>query len=150
LATAGVADCLPALYLAVLSAAAAGPAPGEQKGARRPGSPQLAVLVPAHNESELIGRCLATLADQDYAGRCDVVVIADNCTDDTAQLARDQGATSSNEMIHQPPARDAPCVGRLSRCWTATRRSTPSSWWMPTPSSTPACCPRWGEHFRWC
>jgi hypothetical protein len=49
---------------------------------------QLAVLVPAHNEAALIARCLESLAGQDYpTDRYTVVVIADNCTDDTAAIA---------------------------------------------------------------
>lgn len=78
-------------YLAALSAAALRPRPG-----RRPPPPptaRLAVLVPAHDEQELIGRCLASLADQRYpVGLRRTVVIADNCTDRTAEIARAAGA----------------------------------------------------------
>ena len=57
-------------------------------------SSHLTVLVPAHDEADLIRRCLASLRAQDYPARLyDVVVIADNCTDETAQLARSAGAT---------------------------------------------------------
>src|SRR5262249_30418872 len=54
---------------------------------------RLAVLVPAHDEEALIGRCLASLSDQTYprwAYR--VVVIADNCSDRTSQFATAAGA----------------------------------------------------------
>ena len=54
---------------------------------------RIALVVPAHNESAVIGTTLAnlvTLARQD--GNTDVVVIADNCGDDTADLARASGA----------------------------------------------------------
>ena len=47
---------------------------------------KLLVLVPAHNEAETIGHTLhALLAQTRPADR--IVVIADNCTDDTAKLA---------------------------------------------------------------
>ena len=57
------------------------------------GSPRLTVLVPAHNESELIERCVRSLLDQSYAVTSyRVVVIADNCTDSTASIAAAAGA----------------------------------------------------------
>lgn len=51
------------------------------------------VLIPAHDEEASIGRCVASLRAQTYpAERFAVVVIADNCTDDTARVAADAGA----------------------------------------------------------
>jgi cellulose synthase/poly-beta-1,6-N-acetylglucosamine synthase-like glycosyltransferase len=51
----------------------------------------LTILVPAHNEAARIGATLASLRAQDR--RPDrVVVIADNCTDDTVAIARAAGA----------------------------------------------------------
>ena len=52
-----------------------------------------AVLISARNEEAVIGHLLASLRDQDYpADLLTVFVVADNCTDHTAQAARDQGA----------------------------------------------------------
>jgi 1,2-diacylglycerol 3-beta-glucosyltransferase len=80
-----------AAYLLVLTAAAVirrrstGPV-----GAR---TRRFAVLVPAHNEERLIGRLLDTLRAVDYpAGLIDAYVVADNCTDATAAVARARGA----------------------------------------------------------
>ncbi|WP_442113956.1 glycosyltransferase family 2 protein [Pseudomonas sp. NUPR-001] len=53
--------------------------------------PRLAVLVPAHNESALIGATLASIAAQLIEGDR-LLVVADNCDDDTADLARLAGA----------------------------------------------------------
>jgi cellulose synthase/poly-beta-1,6-N-acetylglucosamine synthase-like glycosyltransferase len=51
------------------------------------------LLVPAHDEAQLIVRCVASLKAQDHPpGMVSVVVIADNCTDDTAALAERAGA----------------------------------------------------------
>lgn len=51
-----------------------------------------AVLIPAHNEEQGIEATLASLAGCDYpANRRHVIVIADNCTDQTAALARQAG-----------------------------------------------------------
>ncbi len=57
-------------------------------------TPFFDVIVPAHNEAGGIARTVANLRQLDWpAGRSRVVVIADNCTDDTARVAREAGAT---------------------------------------------------------
>lgn len=54
---------------------------------------RFALLVPAHDEESTIGRLLASTAALEYpASRYDVVVVADNCTDRTAEVARAAGA----------------------------------------------------------
>ncbi|MBI1817060.1 MAG: WecB/TagA/CpsF family glycosyltransferase [Deltaproteobacteria bacterium] len=53
--------------------------------------PRLAVLVPARNEAAGIGACLASLVAQLVPGDR-LIVIADNCDDDTAEIARRAGA----------------------------------------------------------
>jgi cellulose synthase/poly-beta-1,6-N-acetylglucosamine synthase-like glycosyltransferase len=78
-------------YLLLLTGAAlAGkqtPPPATAHGRR------FALLVPAHDEETTIGRLLASTRALAYpAGRYDVYVIADNCTDRTAEVARDAGA----------------------------------------------------------
>jgi hypothetical protein len=53
----------------------------------------LVVLVPAHNEEDLVGRCVAGLLTQTLPRRqYRVVVIADNCSDATARVAIAAGA----------------------------------------------------------
>lgn len=54
--------------------------------------PPVAVLIPAHNEAWGIGDTLASLRTQLRPGD-EVVVVADNCTDETAAMARRDGAT---------------------------------------------------------
>jgi cellulose synthase/poly-beta-1,6-N-acetylglucosamine synthase-like glycosyltransferase len=57
------------------------------------GRRRFAVLVPAHNEEAVIGRLLASLSRLDYPrDRFDVCVVADNCQDSTAVIARSLGA----------------------------------------------------------
>lgn len=52
-----------------------------------------AVIVCARNEQAVIGELLDSLAKQDYPReKFDLFVIADNCTDHTAQVSRDHGA----------------------------------------------------------
>ncbi|RZK61835.1 MAG: glycosyltransferase, partial [Hymenobacter sp.] len=59
-----------------------------------PAQTDFVLLVPAHNEAALLPGLLASIAQLDYpAGRFRTVVVADNCTDGTAVLARAAGAT---------------------------------------------------------
>jgi hypothetical protein len=68
-------------------------------------STRLIVLVPAHDESALIARCVRSLRDQSYPRSLyQVVVIADNCTDDTAARATEAGADVVLERL-APEAR---------------------------------------------
>lgn len=53
--------------------------------------PRLAVLIPAHNESLGIGATLLSIKGQLVPGDR-IVVVADNCTDDTAAVAAQGGA----------------------------------------------------------
>ncbi|WP_428937829.1 glycosyltransferase family 2 protein [Fontivita pretiosa] len=55
------------------------------------GNQRLAVLIPAHNEQTCIAATLSTVLPQLRAGDR-VLVVADNCTDDTAEQARRAGA----------------------------------------------------------
>jgi cellulose synthase/poly-beta-1,6-N-acetylglucosamine synthase-like glycosyltransferase len=57
----------------------------------RSSRPSLAVIIPAHNEQLLIQSTLSTVMPQLIQGDR-VIVVADNCTDDTATIARNAGA----------------------------------------------------------
>jgi cellulose synthase/poly-beta-1,6-N-acetylglucosamine synthase-like glycosyltransferase len=55
---------------------------------------KLAVVVPAHNEERYIARCVESILSADRSLiELDVVVIADNCSDHTAEMARGAGAS---------------------------------------------------------
>ena len=94
---AGAAAALCALHHLVLALAAwrgGRLAPGAGTGAGH-GAPstRVTVLVPAHDEAGQITACVRSLRAQDYpAGLLEVVVVADNCTDDTAARAAAAGA----------------------------------------------------------
>jgi hypothetical protein len=45
------------------------------------------VIVPAHNEAHVIGRLLGRLASPEAAEELEIVVVANGCTDDTAEVA---------------------------------------------------------------
>jgi cellulose synthase/poly-beta-1,6-N-acetylglucosamine synthase-like glycosyltransferase len=78
------------LYLALLTAAGSRP-PVYHK--IWPMTGRLAIVVPAHNEESGIARTLHNLLKLAGAdGASQVVVVADNCNDETAQIARGCGA----------------------------------------------------------
>lgn len=53
---------------------------------------RFAILIPAHNEQEILPTLLSSLAEVDYPrDRYTVCVVADNCIDTTAELARALG-----------------------------------------------------------
>jgi cellulose synthase/poly-beta-1,6-N-acetylglucosamine synthase-like glycosyltransferase len=61
-------------------------------GAARANAP-MAIIVPAHNEENFIGRCIASLQVSAAEIRdCQVIIVADNCADMTAEQARQAGA----------------------------------------------------------
>src|SRR5271156_3379381 len=54
---------------------------------------KLAIVVPAHDEAAAIVRCVRSIACvQPDSVETQIVVVADNCTDATADLARGAGA----------------------------------------------------------
>ena len=55
--------------------------------------PKLVIVIPAHNEAEGIAACIENLQlSLNKSSGCDLVVIADNCQDDTAEMAIKAGA----------------------------------------------------------
>ena len=53
-------------------------------------------IIPAHNESNVIKNLVESLKRQDYPKELyDIYVIADNCTDDTAKIAKDASASKN-------------------------------------------------------
>lgn len=54
--------------------------------------PSASIVIPAHNESRVIGRLLSALLREAGPDEFDVVVVANGCADDTASVARDHGA----------------------------------------------------------
>lgn len=79
-------------YLALLSLLSLA---ARRRPPARTGTPlRLAVMIPAHDEEAAIGRTLRSVSALDYPPeRTETFVVADNCTDRTAEVARAHGAT---------------------------------------------------------
>jgi glycosyltransferase involved in cell wall biosynthesis len=67
--------------------------PGRRRSEGTGGRPRFSVVIPAVNEAGDIGRCLSSLAAQDYGDSYEVIVVDNNSTDQTAAIAHDYGAT---------------------------------------------------------
>ena len=68
-------------------------APGQLRDHEAPSSrpvelPLGSVVIPAHDEATVIGRCLGALFTGFQPGELDVVVVCNGCSDETAALAR--------------------------------------------------------------
>jgi glycosyltransferase involved in cell wall biosynthesis len=99
----------------------------------------IAVIVPAHNEAGVIGRCLASIAvaaaHPGLAGEQVMVVVAlDACTDTTALLCHDHGAVTVTL--------DARCVG-VARAAAATYALAHGARWIASTDADTAVPPEW-------
>ncbi len=54
---------------------------------------RFSIVIPAFNEEFYLADCLTSLAEQDYPGIFEVIVVDNNSNDETAALARAAGAT---------------------------------------------------------
>ncbi|MDR2505061.1 MAG: glycosyltransferase family 2 protein [Oscillospiraceae bacterium] len=77
---------------------------------RREPEKRIGVIIPARNEANVIRGIIASLRKQDYPKHLfDIIVIANNCTDDTAELAKQDGARVLTPTSH--PAKSADLSG---------------------------------------
>ena len=60
------------------------------------------VIIPAHNEASVIGRCLIALLADARPGEFDVVVVANGCSDATARIACEHAPTATIVQRHEP------------------------------------------------
>jgi cellulose synthase/poly-beta-1,6-N-acetylglucosamine synthase-like glycosyltransferase len=90
--TGGVAAVL-ALYLLLVVVAALLGRQRISSAASSHAQSAIAVVIPAHDEERLVARTVASLRNQTYPrGLYEIVVVADNCTDETARVAEAAGA----------------------------------------------------------
>lgn len=103
-----VAATSAATYLATLTVVALRAHRRQQPSPRRAAPrTRFAVLVPAHNEAAGIAGTLRSLQALEYpAGAYSIHVVADNCSDETASVARQLGAA-----VHERTAPDDPGKG---------------------------------------
>jgi hypothetical protein len=101
-----------AYLLALLAAARPHRAPARALG----GEPRVAVLVPAHDEGAGVRATVASLLALDWpSAALDVVVVADNCSDDTAAHAAAAGARVLERRDPQRPGKGRALAWALER-----------------------------------
>ncbi len=59
--------------------------------------PRFSVVIPAFNEEEYLGDCLDSLARQDFPESFEIIVVDNNSTAQTSEIARGRGATVVRE-----------------------------------------------------
>ena len=69
------------------------------------------IIVPAHNEGRVVGRLLGQLISGVGPGELDIIVVANGCTDDTAQIAAGYSPMIRVVSIPVPSKREALAVG---------------------------------------
>lgn len=81
-----------------------------------PAWPDLAVVVPARDEADVIGRAIGSLLAQDYPGRLRLILVDDGSSDGTAQRARQAAEALGSDRLTivtaPPPSRG--WTGKLS------------------------------------
>ena len=60
--------------------------------------PTITAVIPARNEADMLPACLPSLLGQEYAGLLSVIVVDDDCSDDTAKTAAELGKAGRHEL----------------------------------------------------
>ncbi|MDQ6683909.1 MAG: glycosyltransferase [Pseudomonadota bacterium] len=95
--------------------------------------PGVTAVIPARNEAELVGRSVASLLQQRYPGRLDVVVVDDHSDDGTASVAANAAeALGASERLHVVAAPALP-AGWTGKLW-AVANGVSAAEAMPMPS----------------
>jgi glucosyl-3-phosphoglycerate synthase len=100
--------------------------PAERLSAERQES--VSLCLPARNEARTIGRILEQLAPLIDGGVVDQLVVVDNSTDGTAEIAREWGAEVHDQEELMPEL--GPVLGKGDAMWRALpirRRLVPTS-----------------------
>jgi glycosyltransferase involved in cell wall biosynthesis len=105
---------------------------------------ELSVILPARNEEHSLPACLASLLAQTEPGfalgiQWEIVVIDDESTDGTRQIAANAAATHPGVRVLQAPALDlSPTggfTGKNAACWAGTRAAR-GRWFLFTDADT--------------
>jgi hopene-associated glycosyltransferase HpnB len=67
------------------------------------GPRRVAIVIPARNEAETIGRSIASLAAQNFEGPFHIFLVNDHSDDGTAEIARESAGTDRLTVVAAPP-----------------------------------------------
>ncbi|WP_434318700.1 glycosyltransferase [Leifsonia sp. P73] len=117
-------------------------APASARPQFREGSELPSVVIAAHDEEAVLGACLRSLLSEGVE-RDRIVVVANGCSDRTAEVARDHGVVV---VEREEPGKaaalnagDAVAHGFPGSTWTRTSCRPPVRSRRSSPRSSPAC-----------
>ena len=103
-------------------------------------APPVAIVVPARDEAEGIAAVITSLLTQDYPGPFRVVLVDDNSTDGTANIARAlPGANRLTVIIGAPRP-----TGWAGKLWAVSQGVAA----MQTSCISQVICPAWSQNWR--
>lgn len=79
--------------------------------------PSVAAVIPARDEAEVIARSVGSLLRQDFPGRFSIVIVDDQSSDDTADVARTAAAALGAAERVRIAAGSAPPPGWTGKLW---------------------------------
>jgi hopene-associated glycosyltransferase HpnB len=95
-----------------------------------PSAPHVAVVVPARNEADVVGRSIQSLLDQDYVGRLHIFVVDDHSSDGTASMVR-KAAADKDERLTITSAMPLP-TGWTGKMWALAQGVEQAAEFNPT------------------
>jgi len=79
--------------------------------------PCVLAIVPARNEADTIARAVGSLANQDYRGELDIIVVDDQSEDGTARLAQEAAKASGSSARVGIHSASPPAPGWTGKLW---------------------------------
>ena len=100
-----------------------------------------AAVICAHNEERVVWQLIDNLKQLNYPrDMYDIYVVADNCTDNTADICREHGAIVKVRTNKEEVGKGYAWTGCFRKCWPRKSSMTPSSSLTPTTWSIPSFC----------
>jgi hopene-associated glycosyltransferase HpnB len=83
--------------------------------------PEVAIVTPARNEADVVGRSMAALLAQDYPGPIHIVLVDDDSSDGTAEAAERAAAGSQSHHMLRVVKNAALAPGWTGKMWAVNR-----------------------------
>ncbi len=95
------------------------------------GAPCVSVIIPARDEGDNIGACLASMLRQDYPHeRLRIIVVDDELADDTAGIVTAIARTHARVTLLRAPPLPPAWKGKVNACCAGLRAAAPDAEWL--------------------